>query len=482
MPNSPAALQRAKLPPLVLLHLTTSGPSLHKDRILEVSLGRVNEGRLQEHWYRLICPEHLSASTRLQLSLHPEDLRKGIQLPCLQQQLDAFCQEGLLVGYGLREQLAFLKSAGLVVRPKQQLCLQKAAQHLESNSPLQQMGLLELANTLELQVLRPWRAPDRMLLLWQLLVRWEASLALRLAQLVKEQFQQRILPLHLDPEILNQLPDTPGVYRMFASPGQEGEAPLPLYIGKSIHLRSRVKSHFSADQRTTKALRMAQEIRSLDWITAAGDLGAQLKEAQQIKTLQPRMNRRLRRQKKLLSWQQAQPQQPLQLTQFNLFNDSPSGLCLGLFTSSRQAKKQLSERAEAYKLCLAVLGIEKKPPGQACFAYQLGRCLGACCGLEELSSHQQRLEEAFQDLQFQQWPWSGACLLEEKGAGGCEYHALHTWQYLGSADEPEAAWQLTQQPLDYFDRDTYRLLKKVLLPLRSNFSWQGSQLRILERH
>lgn len=481
MPNPISGDPPTQLPALVLIHLTTSGPSLDRDQLLEVSLARVDGGHLGDPWHRLINPHQISEATRLQLGLHAQDLSTGINLAELQQQLDDFCANRLLVGFGLRQQLAFLKATGLKLPRGQQLCLQKAAPELERNPALKGLGLLDLAERLGLYILRPWRAADRLLILWQLLLRWQPDLIRLGPQLLKQQFQQRLLPVHLDPELLEQLPETPGVYRMFAAPDAAGEAPLPLYIGKSIHLRTRVKSHFSADQRSTKALRMVQEVQTLDWIPAAGDLGAQLKEAQQIKALQPRMNRRLRRQKKLFTWQQQQSQEPLQLLPFEPLQKQATATCFGLFNSRQQAKNKLAQQAEAHQLCPALLGLEARAPGQACFAFQLNRCQGACCGLESLDHHQQRLEAAFQQWRFQHWPWDGPCLLEEQGAGGCEYHALNAWQYLGSAASPEQAWPLAEQPLQHFDRDTYRLLKKVLQPQTRQLAWQGSQLKILTR-
>ena len=51
------------------------------------------------------------------------------------------------------------------------------------------------------------------------------------------------LPPQLAPDALENLPEGPGVYRFY------GVNDLPLYIGKSINLRDRVRSHFSSDYR-----------------------------------------------------------------------------------------------------------------------------------------------------------------------------------------------------------------------------------------
>lgn len=92
-------------------------------------------------------------------------------------------------------------------------------------------------------------------------------------------------PEHLRAE-LETLPATPGVYLFH---GQSST--LPLYIGKSIHLRNRVMDHF----RNAAEASLLRQTRSIQVIEMAGDIGAQLLESQLIKTLRPLYNQKLRR-------------------------------------------------------------------------------------------------------------------------------------------------------------------------------------------
>ena len=68
-------------------------------------------------------------------------------------------------------------------------------------------------------------------------------------------------------------PESAGVYIFY------GEGALPLYVGKSVKLRSRVMAHFQAASREPREMRIAQEIRRIEWIETAGELGALLLEA-----------------------------------------------------------------------------------------------------------------------------------------------------------------------------------------------------------
>src|SRR6185436_4771034 len=72
------------------------------------------------------------------------------------------------------------------------------------------------------------------------------------------------LPPQLAPDALEGLPEGPGVYCFY------GVNELPLYIGKSVNLRDRVRSHFSSDYRTANDVRISNEIRRIEVEETAG--------------------------------------------------------------------------------------------------------------------------------------------------------------------------------------------------------------------
>ncbi len=99
-------------------------------------------------------------------------------------------------------------------------------------------------------------------------------------------------PEHLRPW-LETLPKLPGVYQFHGDSDT-----MPLYIGKSVNLRSRVLSHL----RTPEEAAMLRQSRRITWQRTAGELGALLLEARLIKEQQPLFNKRLRRNKQLCAW------------------------------------------------------------------------------------------------------------------------------------------------------------------------------------
>lgn len=270
------------------------------------------------------------------------------------------------------------------------------------------------------------------------------------------------LPPQLDTNVAD-IPDSPGVYIFY------GESPLPLYVGKSVRLRSRVMSHFQAASRNAREMRIAQEIRRIEWVETAGELGALLLEARLVKAQQPLHNRQLRRENNLCAWRlEANPNSRPLLTLVRGDDLAPEqfGSLYGPFRSKNQAQSHLRELAEAQGLCLQALGLES---GKGrCFAHQIGHCKGVCCGEEAPERHHLRLQMALVSHKLQVWPFAGKVGLREHNArtGRTDIHLFDQWCHLAtvhSDDELQDALQSSSSPLA-FDLDSYRLALKHLLP------------------
>ena len=238
-----------------------------------------------------------------------------------------------------------------------------------------------------------------------------------LASLVAELTGRSSLPPHIDADVVDLLPEEPGVYLFY------GENELPLYVGKAKEIRARVLSHFSGDHASSKEMALSQQLRRIDWIVCGGEIGALLQEAALIKKLQPSHNRQLRRNSELCSFHLLDHgagllQPELVYAREVDFGRTP-GL-YGLFKSAREATETLTALADEYGLCHALLGLEKVAPGKPCFAHQLHKCLGACVGKETLPKHALRLVQALSRLRLRQWPCAGPGFIRE----GDEVHLL----------------------------------------------------------
>jgi len=257
-------------------------------------------------------------------------------------------------------------------------------------------------------------------------------------------------PEHLRPW-LEALPKQPGVYIF------HGESDtLPLYIGKSINIRSRVLSHL----RTADEAAMLRQSRRITWYPTAGEMGALLLEARLIKEQQPLFNKRLRRNRQLCSLQITAGKPQVVYAREIDFSHAPN--LYGLFANKRTALQSLQTLADDLQLCYSLLGLEATTRGRACFRFALKRCAGACCNKESVEAHQARLLEGLVAISVNCWPWEGAVALKEVGDVMTQYHIIHNWLWLGAVDNLNDAASLLRTPAG-FDHDGYKILCKPVL-------------------
>jgi DNA polymerase-3 subunit epsilon len=260
------------------------------------------------------------------------------------------------------------------------------------------------------------------------------------------------LPAHLPPGLADELPEGPGVYRFF------GEGDALLYIGKSRSLRTRILGHFAAGHGDPKEQKKALQTRRIDWVETAGNLGAELKEAEWIKTQKPLYNKRLKPRSDTFTLRRGPSGRGVALAPLG---DPVGGRlddCFGLFQSAKDGRKALTEIARAHALCLKVLGLEEG--AGSCFAHQVGRCRGACVGKEPHILHDTRLMMALSALKLKSWPYPGRVALRE---GHAEFHVFDPWVYLGTArSEDDLADIVAHASPAAFDVDVYRILVRYL--------------------
>ena len=257
-------------------------------------------------------------------------------------------------------------------------------------------------------------------------------------------------PQHLR-EAIEDAPTGAGVYVFH---GQEGD--LPLYIGKSVNIRARLLSHL----RTPDEARMLRQTQRISHIRTAGEIGALLLEAQMIKAQHPLFNQKLRRNKQLCSLQMRQGVPEVVYSKDIDFASAPD--LYGLFASRHAALDALRGIADQQRLCYAPLGLEKLPPGKACFRAAIRQCAGVCRGDETAQAHSERLFTSLLALRVECWPYGDAMGLVERDDELTQIHVVNHWCYLGSAATREQARQLSTVAAG-FDADGYKILCRPVL-------------------
>lgn len=442
---------------MVFVDLETTGSTGTVDRITEIGIVELNEEGEVREWSSLVNPQtSIPGFIQSLTGITNEMVADAPTFAELADEVLAKLHGRLFVAHNARFDYGFLKCEfkrlGLDFKAPV-LCTVKLSRKLFPQYSKHSLDALIDRHKLHMPARHRALADAAVLRqFWQMLqTQWPAD---ELLQAVDELTGRSSWPVHLDPALLDELPERHGVYLF------HGEQDLLLYIGKANNLRQRVLSHFSADHRAAKEMSLSQQVRRVTWVEMPGELGALLKEAQLIKQWQPTHNRRLRRTNELCTWKlvtadgDEDASSTLELAWARDLDWGRQDQVYGLFGSQKDAHKTLREIAESAQLCLVVLGLDKVPTGRPCFGYQLRRCSGACIGLESLADHSRRLRNVMADWRVQTWPYGGPIAIQE----GRGWHVLDAWCYLGTAYSDEDVATLLRQGRPTFDKDTYKLL------------------------
>lgn len=448
---------------LIFIDLETTGANALRDRITEVGLCEVRCGEVVQEWSSLVNPETAISPFIEQLTgISPAMVADAPRFAEIAEELQERLAGKVLVAHNARFDYGFLKSEfrrAAIDFHEKTLCTVKLSRALYPEQ--RRHNLDEIIKRHELMVQNRHRALGDA----QLIQKFFTKVCMEhppdvLGRAIQAQLKQPALPPHIPAEQVENLPSSPGVYLFY------GENRVPLYVGKSVDIRTRVLSHFSGDHRVRKGMRLSQEVRQVDCIETAGELGALLLEARLIKELAPIHNRRLRRVRDLFTIC-LQPgdgvASRVKVVSLSGNDRTDNDSLFGAFRTRRQAEAMLREIVLTRGLCNKVLGIEKG--SGACFGYQIKTCRGACVGEDPLLLHEARLTAALAKLKLRSWPFAGAAGIKEVSPAGdrTEIHIFDQWRHLGTASNDEELWQILADGRTLaFDLDSYRILTRFL--------------------
>lgn len=462
------------LPSITFLDLETTGATPLRDRITEIALVRFDHGIETARWQTLVNPEQPIPAFIQQLTgINNEMVATAPVFSEVAESLLNFLEGTVLAAHNVRFDHGFIKAEfkrlNITLRQKV-LCTVKLSRLLYPE--FKSHGLDAIMQRHNITTISRHRAMGDVETILAFLHDAKTNLGEgALSKATNQLMRGPTLPPHLDANLLDDMPETPGVYLFY------GENQLPLYIGKSINIRARVLSHFSSDHASTKEMRISQEIKHVEWIETAGELSALLLESRLVKERQPIHNRQLRNERQLCSWQlsddiNAKPL--LNLVREDAITPEILGQLYGTFKTKRQALEVLRTLAERHQLCPQLLGLESGKG--ACFGSQIKRCKGVCCGREAPEIHYLRLKTALIAHKLNTWPYAGKIGLREhnKLSNLTQIHVFEHWTYLGVAESDEDLQRMIAEKTVFkFDLDSYKLLLKALKDPKSQLMQLG---------
>ena len=450
---TPALLSNGFPEKMVLLDLETTGGKATHHRVIEIGLLIIEQGEVIERWQSFIDPETtLPPFIQKLTGIAPSMLRGAPLFAEIAEQLLSYLDGRTLVAHNARFDYGFLKNefqrAGISYNAKP-LCSVKFSRSLYPQ--FKRHGLDQIIKRFQLPIENRHRAMDDAEMIQRFFLKSSAlfsedEISATCASLLKNP----ALPPLLKASDIKKLPGSAGVYYFYDTGG------TLLYVGKSVHIRNRVMSHFSQDHKNPKDQRINNKLAHISVEKTPTDFGAQIRESNQIKALAPLYNRRLRKTKKLYQYRCEEDSNGYQRIAIEAVELDAEAIDerFGLFRSPRQASKQIEKLADHYFLCHKLLGLESDASvsnQKPCFRAQLKKCFGACHGAEEAAIYNQRVNSALTNYQLKMWPYPGAIMIEERDMQEPEnvaFHVVHNWRYIAKLTLPEDLYDYGYQMAD----------------------------------
>ncbi|MDR5778795.1 exonuclease domain-containing protein [Caballeronia sp. LZ065] len=273
--------------PIVFVDLETTGGTFGVDRITEIGIVEVGPQGVSQ-WTSLVNPQRSIPAFVQQLTgINDAMVRNAPTFDQLAENLLERMSGRLFIAHNAHFDHSFLKGefkrVGLRFVPDVLCTVQLSRAVYPSES---RHGLDALVQRHALVPSARHRALADADLLWQFWQHLHRAHAPDVMQAHLERVTRRFqLATHIDEDTIERIPAGCGAYVF------HGDDDAPLYAGRSVRLRQRVRSHLVGPKRSAKDLRLASLVRRVEWKATGGEIGAMLAEAQWIAALRPAHNR-----------------------------------------------------------------------------------------------------------------------------------------------------------------------------------------------
>ncbi len=196
------------------------------------------------------------------------------------------------------------------------------------------------------------------------------------------------------PKMWQSLPNAPGVYLMKASDGS------PIYIGKAVNLRNRVRSYFQLSGHSENPLtaQMMRYVTEVDYIVTSTEIEALILENNLIKAHQPRYNVKLKDDKRY-PFLRVTTNEPYPRIMITRKTDSDGTRYFGPFVRVRSTRQVLKQLTKLFPIRTCTLPLkEANNKYRACLDYHIGRCPAPCANKIDVQDYKKIVRKICQFL------------------------------------------------------------------------------------
>lgn len=375
-----------------IVDIETTGGSTKSSKITEIAIYKHDGAQIIDSFSTLVNPEMPIPEFISRLTgIHDKMVEGAPKFYEIAKQIIEFTEDCIFVAHNVGFDYGIIrhefKLLGYDYR-KAHLCTVRASRYVLPGHDSYSLG--KLSRALGIEITDRHRATGDAEATAHLFTRLYATDSKGLETFIQEDVNPKILNPNLDLEILEEIPNKPGVYKFY------NDANQLIYIGKSKHIRKRVEQHLK-NVKTLKGSVMREEIARIEFELTGSELIALLYESELIKIHKPVYNRALRKNNYsygLFYFEDQGGYLQLYVDRINKTSHVP----LTTFTTKKEANDYIFMLAETHQLCQKLCGVEKSSSG--CFGYQVKKCHGACVGAETPESYNERVLLLINQLTF----------------------------------------------------------------------------------
>ena len=336
-----------------IVDIETTGGSSKSRGITEIGIAITDGSQELERWSSLINPfEPIPPRIQALTGITSDMLKDAPAFDEVADQVEELLSDCVFVAHNVGFDYAFIRGHFEAMgrswnRPK--LCTVRLARKTFPGLP--RYGLGPLSDALGIQHVNRHRAMgdvEATLTLFHRIVNDERGQK-AIEDALQRGTREHWMPQHVQASEFDSLPDEPGVYWFLDSSGQ------PLYIGMSIRLQQRVRSHFSASTVNAKRQKLLRDMKSLRHELSGSEWMAVVMEDVRIRKHWPPLNRAQKQPKAYRSVVHYVDRQGR--NRLAIRPQSSGRHALRVFHSEASARAWLHEQAQHYGLSRECLGL-----------------------------------------------------------------------------------------------------------------------------
>ncbi len=430
-----------------VVDIETTGAYAAANGITEISIQVFDGNKVVEKFETLInpcqpIPRYIQAMTGIKDSM----VATAPIFDAVAEKIHLMLQDKIFVAHNVNFDYSFVKShlqeAGFTLNSKK-LCTVRMSRKIFPGLPSYSLG--NLCSSLQISMHNRHRAGGDA----------EATVEVlrRLLQEDREQFilksllrnsKEQMLPPNVPKEHFEKLPYTPGVYYFHNEKGKV------VYVGKAINIRYRVNSHFSNNSESRQKQNFMKHVYGISFTSCATELMACILESTEIKKLWPAFNNSQKRWEDVYGIFSFEDQNGFLRLAVDKTKNRLNPVCTFHYLVDGHAI--LRKLIRDFSLCPRLCFLQTDPG--ACEGMEEGTCAGACCGEEQPSSYNSRVQQAIETLANQP-----SYAIIEKGLGSDDRSCILVWEGRFYGMGYISQDQNVENPLE---------LKEVVTPYKEN--------------